>query len=135
MATKDLYRFDELAESCGNRYLAIRFIAKWSRSLGKQYAEYQIIESKLIQWVITGRCPYIESELARRKVRTDDDKIEEFLSLISDKEVVKEVISTYKKSIKHRHLLECRNSSIGNGRNSRANVLLRMMWYTNTMGG
>lgn len=135
MVTKDFNRFDELAESCGNRYLAVRFIAKYSRSLGKQYHEYHIFESKLIQWVITGRCPYIESDMLKRKIHIDDDKVEDFLSWVTDIEVADEVIKLYKKSVNRKHLLICNNNRLGQSRKSRVNVLLRMLWYSTSIGG
>ena len=36
METKDLDRIKELEDRCGNRYLAVRFIANAARKLGKE---------------------------------------------------------------------------------------------------
>lgn len=129
MLLNDLNRFEEFAESCGNRYLAIRWISKWARQLAAEYRDYAIAESKLLQWVITGHCPYIESELELHRRPTLDDELSEVLEWVSDKEVVSEVRNLYIKGIKNRRLITCSRKDFSKSKISRTNILLRMVWY------
>lgn len=135
MAIEDILRFNEFAESVGNRYLASKIIAKWARELGKEYKDYYIVESKLLQWVVTGRCPYVEAELESRKIETDYDRVKDFLSWVMDEEVFEEVISLYKESVRHQHLQRCDNTKMNSSRRSRVNILLRMIWYSSSIKG
>lgn len=135
MVIEDLNRFAELARSLGNDYLAIKLVSEWSRALGQDNSEYQIAESKLLQWVITGHCPYIESELATRRYRLDPDNIDELLVWVSDEEIANEVRYLYKQSVKHHKLSICQRKDFSNGRKSKTNILLRMIWYSNITKG
>lgn len=130
MVTKDLDRFQELEESCGSRYLAVQFISKWARGFGQEYKRYSIAESKLIQWVISGKCPYTEAQLLHRTIVSNDDGLEDFLCWVSDEEIQNEVKHLYKLSIKHKHLVYCKRADFTNGQVSRTNVLLRMFWFS-----
>lgn len=129
MVLNDIKRFDEFSESCGNRYLAVRTIARWARDLGKDLSEYRISESKLIEIVLNSKY-YSKSELAQRKIRYRDDGIEDVLEWISDNKISNKVIQLYRQSIKERHLLECKDNTFTEGQKSRINVLLRMLWYS-----
>lgn len=131
MEIEDLNRFNQLAESCGNRYLAVQLVAKWSRALFKETSQYHLLESKILTWVLTGHCPYVESQLNSRVVNHDDDYINEILEWVTDEDVVEEVQKLYKQSIHNHKLLECSNENLLSGQKSRANVLLRMIWYSN----
>lgn len=135
MGIPDVMRFNEFAKSVGNRYLATQLISQWARELGKEYKDYYIVESKLLQWVLTGRCPYVESELEARRFYTDHDKAEDFLAWVSDKEVREEVLELYKQSARNHHLLRCDNKSLGESRRARVNILLRMLWYSSSTKG
>jgi len=128
MEIREIDRFNELAESCGNRYLAVNWIAKWTRSLGNSYKDYQILESKLLTWAITGHCPYIESELEKRRVVTSYDKLEEFLCWVSDERVKTCVKEAYRQSVKGRKLTLVNSDKLNKYEISRANILLRMFW-------
>lgn len=130
MNLHNLERFKELERSCGNRYLAIRFISTNARDLGQDNQDYHISESYLIEWVLTGKCPYTEQELARRKeVHENVDNINEYLSYVDDEDIRDEVRKLYKTSVQTKHLTYCTNKALSRGRRSRVNVLLRMIWY------
>jgi hypothetical protein len=129
MKIEDLDRFNELAESCGNRYLAVTWVANCARNLGKQYADYHIPESKLLDWVITGHCPYTDSQLERRRQnQIDESIIESVLEWVTDADVESEVRRLYKKSVKSRKLITSENTNLSPGQQTRTGILLRMIW-------
>lgn len=130
MVTEDLYRFEHLSEKLGNRYLAVRFISSSARSLGVEKKEYHIAESKLIQWILTGHCPYTEKQLQSRRAVSDDDGVDDFLSWVSDQDIVDEVKSLYKSSVKMHSIVYCKNNKFNQGQIDRINILLRMIWYS-----
>ena len=129
MEIREIDRFNELAESCGNRYAAIKLVSKWARDFGIEFKDCHILESRLIQWVITGKCPYVEEELQKRRIVPNEDKINEVLCWVSDKSITNEVRYLYKESVHHRRLLTCNNNKLSKGQISRVNVLLRMTWF------
>lgn len=133
MVIDDLYTFDRLAESCGNRYLAVMFLSESARKLGSKKKDYQIAESKLLQWVLTGTCPYSNKQLDRMKKKVSDDGIENILSWVSDQFVVDKVRFLYKSSIRRRKLLYYRDSKLTKSKVDRINILLRMIWYSTTV--
>lgn len=130
MISNDTIRFKQFAESCGNNYLAIKIISKWTRELGNKFSEYRISESKLLETVLSGKCFYTEYEMMKRRSSNDDDHIEDFLSWVVDDEVVDEVKYMYAKSISIRRLAKCRRDDLTPGQLSRVNILLRMIWYS-----
>ena len=131
MKIEDFDRFNELAESCGNRYVAVIWVANWARNLGEQYADYHISESKLLEWVITGHCPYTHSQLeSRRQNQIDESIIESVLEWVTDADVESEVRELYKKSVKSRKLIISQNTNLSLGQQTRTNILLRMIWYS-----
>lgn len=131
MKIEDIDRFNQLAESCGNRYLAVTWVANWARNLGKQYADYHIQESKLLDWVITGHCPYTDSQLeSRRQNSMGESIIESVLEWVTDVDVKNEVRELYKKSVKSRKLITSENTNLSLGQQTRTNILLRMIWYS-----
>ena len=129
MEIKDLFAFKELETKCGNRYLAIKYLSDSARKLGKQYKEYHISESKLIQWALTGRCPYSENHMWRR-LHANDDGLDEFLIWITDTEIADEVKRCYKQSVRNRCLTLCEDNYFSQSQLDRINVLLRMAWYS-----
>lgn len=124
-------RFNDLVESCGNRYLAVRLVAQWARGFESQYPDSALMESKLIDWVVTGKCPYSNWELATRHRLDDDDELEELLCGVMDEDIVSEVRKMYKLSVRAGKLLLSTNKQLSVGELTRTNVLLRMVWYTN----
>ncbi len=130
MVINDSKRFDEFAKSCGNRYLAVRVIAKWARDLGEKFSEYNISESKLLEIVLNGKWYYTDAEMAQRRTVSDDDHIQEFLEWTLDDLIVEEVKYLYKKSIQNRGLQLCTNPYLTQGQRSKTNILLRMIWYS-----
>lgn len=130
MVIDDLYNFDKLVEACGNRYLAVMFISESARKLGQQRKEYRISESKLIQWILTGNCPYTDNQLESMKIKQCDEGVETILCWVSDKEVAKEVKFLYKRSVHNHKLVYSTNTKLGQNRIDRANILLRMIWYS-----
>lgn len=130
MVIEDLDRFRLLEEACGSRYLAVRYISNVSRTLGHQNEEYYLSESKLLQWVLTGTCPYSKSKLEyRRYIFEQLDDLDEYLYYVEDKVVYKTVRSLYKQSIRNKKLTYCTDQNITQGQRSRINILLRMIWY------
>ena len=130
MEIKDLYTFTELSKACGNQYLAVKFIAESARKLGSTNKQYHISESKLIEWVLTGRCPYTEWELQRRLHSFSDKALEDTLCWVSDKQICSMVRRYYKKSLRLHHLNICEDATIPQSKIDRVNVLLRMIWYS-----
>ena len=130
MEINDLYLVKELENRCGNRYLAVKFLYSAARKLGKKKKEYHISESKLIQWVISGECPYTDAQLELMRRNTDDDCLNETLSWVSDKEVADRVRMLYRESVRNRRLTYCNDKEVSEGRITRINVLLRMIWYS-----
>ena len=130
MVTEDLYRFEQIANSVGNRYSAVQYIALQARKLGIAKRDYHIFESKLIQWVLTGSCPYTESEMERRRIASDYDGLSALLEWVDDKEVNKEVRTLYSESVRNRRLTYCERTDLSKGKVTRVNILLRMAWYS-----
>lgn len=130
MVIDDLYNFDKLVEACGNRYLAVMFISESARKLGQQQSKYQISESKLIQWILTGECPYTEVQLAARKKREIDEGVDLILCWVYDAEVVTEVKKCYKKSVNRQKLIYATSHNLPQSKIDRINILLRMIWYS-----
>ena len=130
MDLSDLDRMKDLERSCGNRYLAVNFIADAARSLGKQMKDYQIMESKLIEWVIKGKCPYTEQQLDRMKYNASDHTVDSYLEWVSDQSVSNAVRKAYKQSLRNRKLTLCEDSSLSKPRLDRTNILLRMIWFS-----
>ena len=125
----DLKLFNELAEKCGNRYLAARYLASVARNYGKQ-AQGAIAESKLITWALTGQCPYDEEELDRRKFYDSDvAAIEDYLCYIDDREIASQVRKYYIMSLRNRHITLDSSDTFDKYRQMRVNIILRMMWY------
>lgn len=126
----ELEKLKQIEEACGNKYLAIKILSKKTRELGKQNRVYHISESKLLQWILTGECPYSTAELDLRKMVSENvDNINEYLAYVDDEEVCDIVRELYKTSIRNRHLTYYTDKSISPGRVSRINILLRMIWY------
>ena len=130
MEIKDLQAFSEIEKACGNRYIAVQLISDIARRLGQHTKEYQISESKLLEWILTGQCPYSKSQLEARRERPADRALDDLLCWVSDESVVKLVRKFYKQSIKQRHLVECFDEKLHPSRIDRANILLRMHWYS-----
>lgn len=130
MVIDDLYDFDKLVEACGNRYLAVMFISESARKLGQKRKEYRISESKLIQWILTGNCPYTDAQLEIMKERPNDEGLEKILCWVTDEQVVKEVKFLYKRSIHNRKLTYSNSNALSQSRIDRVNILLRMIWYS-----
>jgi len=130
MDMKDLNKIKTIEKACGNRYLAIKILSKHARQLGEKNKVYHISESKLLEWILTGECPYTKNELALRKLISENvDNIYDYLSDVDDELVCDRVTELYKQSIRKRRLQSCTDKDISPGRRSRINILLRMIWY------
>lgn len=130
MVTTEFEAFNKIEQACGNRYMAIMLLAKAARNLGNKFHSACICESKLIQWILTGSCPYSKSKLETRKIISETiDDIEDQLEFVDDEIVRQEVIKQYKQSIKNKRLTLCNNTDISEGKTARINILLRMIWY------
>lgn len=121
--------FNKLAEACGNRYVAVKWLSKQARKLYKEKSCYKISESKMITWALTGKCPYSDSQLAMRKHVCEIDNLSEILEFVSDKEISNSVRTFYILSVKNKKLTLCDNYELGENRLERVNILLRMAWY------
>lgn len=129
MYNRNLTLFNELAEKCGNRYFAARYIASVARRLGKQ-SKGIVLESKLITWALTGEQPYDDAELERRKQHdVDIAELEDYLCYVEDKQVAAQVRKYYKISLHNRHVTLDSSNQLDEYRQMRVNIILRMIWY------
>ena len=133
MVIDDLYNFDKLVEACGNRYLAVMFLSESARKLGEEKKEYHISESKLLQWVLTGHCPYSEAQLELMKEKRSNEGLDTILCWVTDKQVTNEVRFLYKKSVRNHKLTYSNNTNLSASKCDRVNILLRMIWYSTTI--
>ena len=130
MVIDQLNRFNELVKSCGNRYLAIHLVSQWARKLGQDYSKYRLNESDLLEWVIVGKCPYSDFEMAIRYVYHKPTELDQYICYVSDEEVTDEVRKLYAQSINQRKLKLCRNNTLPKHKVIRINILLRMAWFS-----
>ncbi len=129
MFNENLALFNELARACGNRYLAVKFLAQKSRILGKQ-TEGIVLESKLISWALTGIQPYDDKELEKRKYFDSDiAQLEDYLCYVDDEEICEQVRKYYKLSVRNKHVTLDASNTLDEYRQMRVNVILRMIWY------
>lgn len=131
MVINDVARFNEFAESCGNRYLAVRILAKWARELGEELHEYHISESKLLEIILNGKY-YTDNQMSQRRSKSADN-LDDFLEWISDDRVINEVKYLYRQSVRRKRLQGCKNKTLSHGQRSRTNILLKMLWYSTRM--
>ena len=132
MWAKDNLLFEQLADKCGNRYLAVMYVARASRALFRSLSEkfsVDLIESHVITWALTGQVPDIEKLPLRPSDCSEISSILDFLSYVEDEEVKEKVIEQYKKSVKEKHLVYITDRSMSIYRKDRINILLRMIWY------
>lgn len=121
--------FDELADKCGNRYLAVKFISKKARFLDSKLAKSVLI-SKLMTWVLTGREIDIESNINNLyKLNPDLIVMENYLEFVEDESVKRQVRKSYIASVRNRHLVYDTSEGLNRYKQNRANILLRMIWY------
>lgn len=126
-------QFNEFAEACGNRYLALQLFSEAVRKLESQYAECRIPESKFLTWVLTGQAPYSESKLEyRRYMNSKASEIDNILCQILDKRISDKVTLYYKRSVRNRHLTLCEDDKLSQPELDKINILLRMIWYNFT---
>jgi len=122
--------FKELSSVCGNQYVAINYISSLARKLNTIYRNAHVSESKLITWVLTGNCPYSKEDLEHRLTYDPDiERMNSILCYVNDEEVCEEVRHLYKESLHNKNLTLSCNNNLDTFRRSRANVLLRMIWY------
>ncbi len=130
MATHDLNRFLEIEKACGNKYLAINMLSRSTRELSQNSQEYHLLDSKLLEWVVTGQAPYSDEILELRKQKYEIlDDLDDLLVEVSDEEVVDTVKMNYKLSVQNKKLTLKINPLLSKSEQSRANILLRMIWY------
>jgi len=129
----NLKLFNELADKCGNRYLAARYLASVARNFGlNPQSKGIILESKLLTWALTGQEPYTKEELDRRRrnqIDSDVAELEDYLCYVDDEEVANQVRKYYKKSLNSRHVVLDDSSTLDKYRQMRVNIILRMAWY------
>lgn len=129
MWSTDRDLFESFARQCGSRYLAVWFLAKGSRRLASTLPP-GVIESRLLTWVLTGAQPEIESYLLTRQDSYIEFKnLSEMIEYVEDDAIKKCVISSYKQSVKHRHLLYEYTENMLEADRVRVRVLTRMAWY------
>lgn len=129
METLNLCEFNKLAEACGNRYVAIKWLSSETRRLFAKNRNYSLLESRVLTWALTGTCPYSRFELERRNISHKVDHIDELLEFVLDEDVCNEVRTFYKISVKNKQLTLCDRVDLGESRLERTNILLRMAWY------
>lgn len=110
--------------------MAVTFLASGARRLGSKLPQ-GIMESKLLTWVLTGDNP----DYSYIKIDPDNyierKNIEDTLEFITDREVKKYVLLSYKKSIKAQHLVYRYPDNMLDHDKSRVRILTRMLWYSN----
>lgn len=129
MWIEDRNRFEELANKCGNVYLATNYIAKAARQLDSSLPVH-FLESNLISWALSGEHPS-RSEISARRNNSDPDiaNLEDYLCYVDDEDVCESVRECYQKSIKNHHLVYCTNKQLNMYQLERVNIILRMTWY------
>lgn len=120
--------FDKLEKAFGNRYAAVMWLAEETRRLENLTKRYNIPESKMITWALTGKCPYSDLEMELRKKPKLNDKLDLILEYVTDTEVKDAVKLNYKLSVRNRRLILCNNADLGEHRVVRVNILLQMAW-------
>ena len=129
MSLSELDQFNELARACGNRYLAVQYIAKASRYLNRTIPE-RVLESKLISWALTGEKPDLSKYTATFYLENPEiADVLYFLDYVEDIRVKKAVIALYRASVNKKHLTYTCDEYIDPAIESRVRVLLRMLWY------
>ena len=128
MEIQRLIEFNKIEEACGNRYVAVQWLTRETRRLEKITKDYNIPESKMITWALTGYCPYSIHQLECRKRPDHLDHLDELLEFVLDEKVKEAVCTFYKLSVKHKRLILCDLADLGESRVSRVNILLRMAW-------
>lgn len=129
MWQRDHELFEELAQACGSRYLAVNYLAHSARKLSLLTPGW-IIESKLITWALTGEAPDLDKAFSVYYMYNPDVReLDDFLCYIEDPDVRSSVKESYHKSIKHRHLLYVYKSALNESQKSRVRVLMRMFWF------
>lgn len=123
-----LIDFQKIEEACGSRYVAIQWVVKETRRLEHLTRHYNIPESKMITWALTGQCPYSKNQLQYRKISKKTDHLDDLLEYVLDEEVKQQVFTFYKLSVKSKRLQLCDRVDLGESRLSRVNILLRMAW-------
>ena len=123
--------FDELAEKCGNRYLAVMYISKLSRKLN-----YQVpggaLASQLITWALTGNKPEFKyNVLYHKNISPDLATMESYLEYVTDEDIKASVRISYTLSIRKHHLIYVYDKSLDQYQQGRMRVLLRMIWSEN----
>ena len=129
MFNENLALFNKLARLCGNRYLAVKYLASQSRDLGDQYKGV-LLESQLLTWALTGIPTYDLKELERRKhYDSDIAQLEDYLCYVDDEEVCDQVRKYYKISLRSKHVILDDSNTLDDYRQMRVNIILRMLWY------
>ena len=128
MEIQRLIEFNKIEEACGSRYVAIQWLTRETRRLEELTKNYNIPESKMITWALTGICPYSNFQLECRKRPKQIDHLDELLEFVLDDEVKGAVCTFYKLSVRRKRLLLCDRVELGESRLSRVNILLRMAW-------
>ena len=128
MWKNDHTKFEELAESCGNRYMAIQYVAKMSRKLGKTIPRY-MLESKLLTWALTGERPPTRNLYRILYARNPDLRaLNEYLMYVEDEEISSTVRYMYLRSVRSRHLVYDHEKELEENKLARARIILRMVW-------
>lgn len=123
--------FDELADKCGNRYLAVKYIAKLGR-----YLNYDVpgglLGSQLLTWALTGQQPETKFDFNNYyKVNAELACLEETLEYVTNDAVKRSVRKSYALSVRHHHLIYHYDDSLDQYEQGRVRILLRMIWSEN----
>jgi len=120
--------FDELADKCGNRYLATLYVAKAARYLAQEHS-VSMLESQLLTWALTGKPPNLSLARYKKIESLELSNIEFYLDYVEDAEVRDCVLQRYKDSVRNHHLVYQHPGQLDSFRTSRVNILLRMIWW------
>lgn len=128
MWSQDKNLFPLLEEMCGNKFLAIKFLATCARRLASKLPKW-IIESKLITWALTGQEPDVE-RYVNRDIDPDIQEVQDMLCYISDPNIQYCVKESYTTSVHNHHLIYVYRGPMSEYEEARVRVLVRILWCT-----
>lgn len=118
-------------DHCGNRYAAIRYVAKKARNLAEKY-ENVISHAEALTWVLTNEAPnnilsYYYRMLELRE-QGSLSAAKEQIAHILDKNVKNSVIESLRRSIQAGYLIYHYEEVYDSDRKARVRILTNMLW-------
>ena len=124
-------QFQELADKCGNVYLAVNYLSRLARKLNYKVPG-GVLSSKLLTWALTGDEPNTKFDFnSYYNLSPDIAMMESYLEYVSDPAVKSSVRMSYMASVKRHHLIYSYDTELDIHDQARVRVLLRMIWSEN----